>query len=50
MASGISIKIDDELLRNIHVRAAPKGISICQQDGRGSPSPSLFSIALDKSA
>ena len=28
MASGISIKIDDELLRNIHVRAAQKGVSV----------------------
>lgn len=30
MASGISIKIDDELLRNIHVRAAQKGVSVQQ--------------------
>lgn len=50
MAKGISIKIDEELLRDIHVRAVPKGISICQQDGRGSPSPSFFGIALDKNA
>ena len=28
MANGISIKIDDELLRNIHVRAAQKGVSV----------------------
>ena len=28
MASGISIKIDDELLRNIHIRAAQKGVSV----------------------
>ena len=28
MANGISIKIDDELLRNIHVRAAKKGVSV----------------------
>lgn len=28
MANGISIKIDDELLRNIHVRAARKGVSV----------------------
>lgn len=28
MANGISIKSDDELLRNIHVRAAQKGVSV----------------------
>lgn len=28
MANGISIKIDGELLRNIHVRAAQKGVSV----------------------
>ena len=28
MASGISIKIDDELLRNIHIRAAQKGVCL----------------------
>ena len=30
MAKGISIKIDEELLRDIHVRAAEKGLSIQQ--------------------
>ena len=30
MASGISIKIDDELLKNIHIRAAQKGVSVQQ--------------------
>ncbi len=28
MANGISIKINDELLRNIHIRAAQKGVSV----------------------
>lgn len=30
MAKGISIKVDEELLRDIHVRAAEKGLSIQQ--------------------
>lgn len=30
MAKGIAITVDEELLRNIHVRAAEKGLSIQQ--------------------
>lgn len=30
MAKGISIKVDEELLRDIHVRAAEKGLSTQQ--------------------
>ena len=30
MAKGVSIKVDKELLRDIHVRAAEKGLSIQQ--------------------
>lgn len=30
MAQGVSIKVDKELLRDIHVRAAEKGLSIQQ--------------------
>ena len=30
MANGISIKIDDKLLLDIHVRAAQKGVSVQQ--------------------
>lgn len=30
MAKGVSIKVDEELLRDIHVRAAEKGLSIQQ--------------------
>ena len=30
MAKGVSIKVDEELLRDIHVRAAEKGVSTQQ--------------------
>lgn len=30
MAKGISIRVDEELLRDIHVRAAEKGLSVQQ--------------------
>ena len=50
MENEFFIRIDAEHLRNIRAHAAPKGISVCLQDGRGSPPPSLYSIVLYKSA